>query len=73
MEAGFLKSSYISVFTYVHACMANVANGPYSLLVRISYFICVPYTLNLLLCYLLIANGAGVVAIYQFLVFQWFV
>ena len=34
---------------------------------------CVPYTLDLLLYYLSIANGAGGVGIFELLVFQCFV
>ena len=34
---------------------------------------CVPYTLDLLLCYLSTANGTGGVGIFELLVFQCFV
>ena len=47
-------------------------NGPYSLLVRASYFIFVPYTLGFLPYYLSIANGAGCVGIFELVTISMF-
>ena len=60
--------------TYVRYCRLANFNGPYSpysLLICASFILFrVPYTLNLLLYYLSIANGTGGI---ELLVFQCFV